>query len=91
MCQRSESHCIYRFVAATMQKVAMVLTGMSVTFYREKYCLQRAPVFLCFYAFTAAITHVTTCKYVVIYAWRRVSCDMYKYPSTQTTHRHELG
>jgi len=31
-----------------------------VTFYREKYCLQRAPVFLCFYVFTAAIMHVTS-------------------------------
>jgi hypothetical protein len=51
-----------------MQKIAMMLIGMSVTFYREKYCIQRAPVFLCFYAFTAAITHVTTRKYVVIYA-----------------------
>ncbi|KAF9242277.1 fungal-specific transcription factor domain-containing protein [Melanogaster broomeanus] len=30
-----------------------------VTFYREKYSLQRAPVFLCFYVFTAAIMHVT--------------------------------
>ncbi|KAG9313734.1 hypothetical protein JVU11DRAFT_6088 [Chiua virens] len=31
-----------------------------VTFYREKYCLQRAPVFLCFYVFTAGIMHVTS-------------------------------
>ncbi|KAH7911436.1 fungal-specific transcription factor domain-containing protein [Hygrophoropsis aurantiaca] len=31
-----------------------------VSVYREKYCLQRAPVFLCFYVFTAGITHVTS-------------------------------
>ncbi|KAF8452405.1 fungal-specific transcription factor domain-containing protein [Boletus edulis BED1] len=31
-----------------------------VTLYREKYCLQRAPVFLIFYVFTAAIMHVTS-------------------------------
>ncbi|KAG8215978.1 hypothetical protein J3R82DRAFT_7961 [Butyriboletus roseoflavus] len=31
-----------------------------VTFYREKYCLQRAPVFLSFYVFTAGIMHVTS-------------------------------
>ncbi|KAG1752093.1 fungal-specific transcription factor domain-containing protein [Suillus lakei] len=28
--------------------------------YRDKYCLQRAPVFLCFYIFTAGIMHVTS-------------------------------
>ncbi|KAG6380094.1 hypothetical protein JVT61DRAFT_8179 [Boletus reticuloceps] len=31
-----------------------------VTLYREKYCLQRAPAFLIFYVFTAAIMHVTS-------------------------------
>ncbi|KAH7882909.1 fungal-specific transcription factor domain-containing protein [Phlebopus sp. FC_14] len=31
-----------------------------VSFYRESYCLQRAPVFLCFYVFTAGIMHVTS-------------------------------
>ncbi|KIJ59890.1 hypothetical protein HYDPIDRAFT_99795, partial [Hydnomerulius pinastri MD-312] len=30
------------------------------SFYREKYCLQRAPVFLCFYVFTAGVMHVTS-------------------------------
>lgn len=34
-----------------------------MSFYRENYCLQRAPVFLCFYVFTAGIMHVTSCKY----------------------------
>ncbi|KAH7929237.1 hypothetical protein BV22DRAFT_1029679 [Leucogyrophana mollusca] len=31
-----------------------------VSVYRDKYCLQRAPVFLCFYVFTAGIMHVTS-------------------------------
>ncbi|EGO26654.1 hypothetical protein SERLADRAFT_414597 [Serpula lacrymans var. lacrymans S7.9] len=31
-----------------------------VSFYRERYCVQRAPVFLCFYVFTAGIMHVTS-------------------------------
>ena len=47
-----------------MQKDAKVLTQV-VTFYRERYCLQRAPVFLCFYVFTAAIMHVTSHEYIV--------------------------
>lgn len=44
----------------------MTLIEFTVTFYREKYCLQRAPVFLCFYVFTAAIMHVTTRKCIVL-------------------------
>lgn len=45
------------------EKVATMLTwDLVVTFYREKYCLQRAPVFLVFYVFTAAIMHVTSCE-----------------------------
>lgn len=38
----------------------------TVTFYREKYSLQRAPVFLVFYVFTAGIMHVTSREYSII-------------------------
>ncbi|KAL4071784.1 fungal-specific transcription factor domain-containing protein [Scleroderma citrinum] len=31
-----------------------------VSFYCERYCLQRAPMFLCFYVFTAGIMHITS-------------------------------
>lgn len=30
-----------------------------VFFYRDRYCLQRAPMFLCFYVFSASIMHTT--------------------------------
>lgn len=43
-----------------------VITAAS--YFREKYCLQRAPMFLCFYVFTAAIMHVTSRTFGPIFA-----------------------
>ncbi|KAF9224716.1 hypothetical protein BS17DRAFT_45386 [Gyrodon lividus] len=52
---RAASKKSYEFCIGAANHIASI-----VSFYREKYCLQRAPVFLCFYVFTAGIMHVTS-------------------------------
>ncbi|KAG6336398.1 hypothetical protein ID866_2692 [Astraeus odoratus] len=51
---RSVSQKNYELCVKAANHIASI-----VSFYREKYCLQRAPMFLCFYAFTAGIMHIT--------------------------------
>lgn len=51
---RSSSEKNYELCVAAANHIASI-----VSFYREKYCLQRAPMFLCFYVFTAGIMHIT--------------------------------
>ncbi|KIJ16298.1 hypothetical protein PAXINDRAFT_98785 [Paxillus involutus ATCC 200175] len=52
---RAASKKSYELCVAAANHIASI-----VSFYRENYCLQRAPVFLCFYVFTAGIMHVTS-------------------------------
>ncbi|KIK93663.1 hypothetical protein PAXRUDRAFT_144589 [Paxillus rubicundulus Ve08.2h10] len=52
---RAASKKSYELCVAAANHIASI-----VSFYSEKYCLQRAPVFLCFYVFTAGIMHVTS-------------------------------
>lgn len=52
-CATSKKH--YELCVGAANHIASIVSS-----YREKYCLQRAPVFLCFYIFTAGIMHVTS-------------------------------
>lgn len=52
---RSSSEKNYELCVAAANHIASI-----ASFYREKYCLQRAPMFLCFYLFTAGIMHITS-------------------------------
>ncbi|KAF8839695.1 hypothetical protein BDN67DRAFT_905011 [Paxillus ammoniavirescens] len=52
---RAASKKSYELCVAAANHIASI-----VFLYRENYCLQRAPVFLCFYVFTAGIMHVTS-------------------------------
>ncbi|KAI6041549.1 fungal-specific transcription factor domain-containing protein [Pisolithus marmoratus] len=51
---RSSSEKNYELCVAAANHIASI-----VSFYGEKYCLQRAPMFLCFYVFSAGIMHIT--------------------------------
>ncbi|KAG2159426.1 fungal-specific transcription factor domain-containing protein [Suillus bovinus] len=52
-CATSKKH--YELCVGAANHISSIVSS-----YREKYCLQRAPVFLCFYVFTAGIMHVTS-------------------------------
>ncbi|KAG2347057.1 hypothetical protein BDR05DRAFT_877298 [Suillus weaverae] len=52
-CATSKKH--YELCVGAANHISSIVSS-----YREKYCLQRAPVFLCFYIFTAGIMHVTS-------------------------------
>ncbi|KAI6002044.1 fungal-specific transcription factor domain-containing protein [Pisolithus albus] len=52
---RSSSEKNYELCVAAANHIVSI-----ASFYREKYCLQRAPMFLCFYLFTAGIMHITS-------------------------------
>ncbi|KAG1760291.1 fungal-specific transcription factor domain-containing protein [Suillus occidentalis] len=52
-CATSKKH--YELCVGAANHISSIVSS-----YREKYSLQRAPVFLCFYIFTAGIMHVTS-------------------------------